>query len=223
MKRIGITQRVVYREDIEERRDVLDQRWYDFANELSVQLIPIPNNLSSPINYIEVLHIDGIILSGGNNIGIDGEKKLPDKTIQKDDVAYERDQTEMNLLKWAENKQKPIIGVCRGLQFINAFYGGSQTKVDPEKHVAKHHQVDVIEKEWQQIFGTSMDVNSYHNWGVLKRQLADKLNPTVTVGNYVEGFRGLSNKLFGIMWHPERYNEFRNEDIELFKKIFDEV
>jgi len=219
VKNIGITQRVVFREDIGERRDVLDQRWYDFADEISVQLIPIPNNLSSVAEYVISLDMEGFIFSGGNNIGISGSELVTDKTIQKDDVALERDHTEIHLLKWAQKNEKPVVGVCRGFQFINAFYGGSQTKVDSQEHVANVHPVDVDE-EWQSIFGASMKVNSFHNWGVLQSQLADHLIPTVTCGTYVEGLQHESQKLFGIMWHPERYSEFRTEDIELFKQIF---
>lgn len=219
-KRIGITQRVVYREDIGERRDVLDQRWYDFAEKISVQLMPIPNNLSAPVEYVTSLGLEGIILSGGNNIGISGRKLLPDKTIQGDDVARERDQTEMQLIEWATSNQKPVVGVCRGCQFLNAFYGGSQSRVDQAKHVATTHKVDILKKEWQHLFGTSRSVNSYHNWGILKDNLAGKFIPTVTSGNYVEGFQSTSGKLFGIMWHPERYNKFRSDDIKFLKNIF---
>ncbi len=219
-KRVGITQRVVYQKEIDERRDVLDQRWQNFADEISVQLIPIPNNITDPVNYILPLNIEGIIFSGGNNIGISGKDILPGKSIQKDDVARERDQTERQLLKWAIQNKKPVIGVCRGLQFINAFYGGKQKKISSEIHVATTHQIDIIEKEWQQIFGSSIDANSYHNWGILKNTLAEELNTTAICGDLVEGFQSSCNKLFGIMWHPERYSTFKDHDIKLFKKIF---
>ncbi|GAA5522414.1 gamma-glutamyl-CDP-amidate hydrolase [Fodinibius salicampi] len=220
MKKIGITQRVVYREEIDERRDVLDQVWYDFAEEVAVQLIPIPNNLSAPVEYITALDVEGIILSGGNNIGISGKELIPDKTIQKDDVALERDQTEMQLIEWATNNQKPVIGVCRGCQFLNAYYGGTQSRVDPAKHVATSHKIDIVEKEWQHTFGPSMSVNSYHNWGISEDNLSGAFIPAATCENYIEGFRDINGNLSGIMWHPERYNKFRSVDIEFFKKMF---
>lgn len=219
-KRIGITQRVVYKEDIDERWDVLDQQWYCFADELAVQLIPIPNVLSSVVEYVTSLNIKGIIFSGGNNIGISGRQLLTSKNIQDHDVAMERDQTEMCLLEWAEETQTPVVGVCRGFQFINAFYGGEQSTVDPEKHVANSHYVDIEAHDWQSSFGSSMSVNSFHNWGVLKNDLADNLQSTVTYGAYVEGFQHQTSNQFGIMWHPERYKEFRNRDITFFKQIF---
>jgi len=219
-KKVGITQRVVYHESIDERRDVLDQRWYDFAEKIPVQLIPIPNNLSAPVEYITSLGIEGVILSGGNNIGISGKELLSDKTIREDDVALERDRTEIKLLEWATSNHKPVIGVCRGCQFLNAYYGGTQSKIDSNKHVATSHKVDIIEKEWQHIFGPSMSVNSYHNWGILEDNLASSFIPTVTSDSYIEGFRNKNGNLTGIMWHPERYNEFRSSDINFFKNIF---
>ncbi|MDZ7717076.1 MAG: hypothetical protein U5J95_12770 [Balneolaceae bacterium] len=61
MKRIGITQRVVYFEDIDERRDMLDQRWYDFAQKVGFRLLPIPNKLQDLTDYIEDLDVEGFI------------------------------------------------------------------------------------------------------------------------------------------------------------------
>ena len=50
------------------------------------------------------LKINGIILSGGNNIG---------------DVK-ERDITETYLLKYAETNEIPVLGICRGMQMLAA-------------------------------------------------------------------------------------------------------
>ena len=69
MKKIGITQRVVYDSFSKEVRDTIDHRWYDFGKNFNIKLFPIPNNLQSISEYLTTLNLDGFILSGGNNIG----------------------------------------------------------------------------------------------------------------------------------------------------------
>lgn len=221
MKRIGITQRVVYFEDIEERRDMLDQRWYDFAQKAGLRLLPIPNQLQDLTDYIEDLDIEGFIFSGGNNVGLLGKELIKGKTIQDDDVAYERDKTEQVILEGAIKEEKPVIGVCRGLQFINAFFKGKQNEVDSEIHVANDHNVQFTDGGWQQIYGSSNTVNSYHRFGIFETDLAGQLTPTAKFEEQVEAFQHQQYKIFGMMWHPERYSSFRKSDINLFKKKLD--
>lgn len=216
MKRIGITQRVVYVERIKERRDVLDQRWYDFADALGVILIPIPNNLKNPAHYVENLNIDGLIFSGGNNIGINGRDLVKGKSIEKDDVAYERDKVELALLEWAISKEKPVVGVCRGLQFINVYFSGYLSKVDSNIHVAKYHMVRF--KEWIDIYSQKTQVNSYHNFGLTISDLSEELFATVIYRDEVEGLSHKTFNIKAIMWHPERYKKIRSEDINFFKR-----
>lgn len=220
MKRIGITQRVVYVERIKERRDVLDQRWYDFADALGVMLVPIPNNLKEPAWYIDELEIDGLIFSGGNNIGFQGKEIIEGKSIQEDDVANERDETEIDLIEWAVKDNKPIIGICRGMQVLNAYFGGSLSKVDTKQHVAQEHSL-VFEGELQKYYSKEPIVNSYHNWGITRNGLAKDLAVFATHDkSEVEAFKHQDFQFIGIMWHPERYLECRNSDLSFFKKIF---
>ena len=221
MKRIGITQRVVYVERSKERRDVLDQRWYDFADALGVMLVPIPNNLKNPDKYVEELEIDGLVFSGGNNIGFLKKVLLQGKSIQEDDVAYERDETEINLIDWAEKNDKPIIGVCRGMQVLNAYFGGRLSKVDAKQHVAKEHALDFKKGDFETFYLNEFIVNSYHNWGIEVDGLAESLDPLATYGTTeVEAFKHQLYSFLGIMWHPERYSTFKNSDLSFFKKIF---
>lgn len=221
MKRIGITQRVVYVERIKERRDTLDQRWYNFANALGILLIPIPNNLKRPSQYVNELEIDGLIFSGGNNISFNGEEILEGKSIENDDVAYERDKTEIDLINWATKDKKPIIGVCRGMQVLNVYFGGRLSKVDSRQHVAKEHILEFDEGEFKASYLKESIVNSYHNWGIMLDGLAKHLHPFATYGkSEVEAFKHTKFPFTAIMWHPERYKELRNSDLYLFRKVF---
>jgi len=221
MKRIGITQRVVYVERIDERRDVLDQRWYNVAKSLGILLISVPNNLDNPTDYVTELDIRGLIFSGGNNIGTIGKKRVEGKTLIDDDVAYERDQTETELLNWALESKIPVAGICRGMQLINAYFRGGQKSVDASIHVARNHSIEFISELYQNIYGSKTEVNSYHRYGIMKADMAKELQADgVYNSNEVEAFSHEELPLYGIMWHPERYNEIRSEDLKLFSNIF---
>lgn len=218
LKKIGITQRVVYVAEIEERRDVLDQRWYDFAEKVGIELVPIPNNITNSAAYAESLNLDGLIFSGGNNVGIFGNEFLNDKTLEQNDIALERDQTEKKLIEWVLNTEKPLIGVCRGFQFINAYFKGTQTAVNPNTHVAVEHDVSIVKADWENVYGPITRVNSYHRWGIPNNSLAKDLATTAEYDNLVEGLEHKEAAIFGMMWHPERYKKFRTEDVQFFKE-----
>lgn len=221
MKRIGITQRVVFVERIKERRDVLDQRWFDFAHVLGVILVPVPNNLKEPVRFVEELEIDGLIFSGGNNIGFEGREIIKGKSIEKDDVAYERDKTEIDLIEWATKYKKPIIGVCRGMQILNAYFGGSLSKVNLNQHVGKEHTLEFIDQGFKTLYMDEPIVNSYHKWGITQDELGKSL---ITLATHeekeIEAFKHNEASFIGIMWHPERYAKFRKSDLSLFRKVY---
>ena len=220
MKHIGISQRVLFDKATGETRDALDQRWYDFISILNIRLYPIPNNISGVLEYIDSLKLDGFIFSGGNNVGSRNKVIMDNKTILKDDVSTKRDNTEIEMLTWALDNKKPVIGVCRGMQFINSYFNGEQALVDKSVHVNKKHCLDFINNDFLKIYGKSHIVNSYHNYGIKKNMLSKKLIPTAIFENEIESFKHINKPLWGIMWHPERNIEFDECDIKLFNSIF---
>ena len=50
-----------------------------------------------------------------------------------------RDDTERALLDWAIGDRLPVFGVCRGLQFVQRYFGGELVACDRERHVARRH------------------------------------------------------------------------------------
>lgn len=218
MKRIGITQRVVFHEKIKERRDSLDQQWYAFATKVGIQLYPIPNALIKPAKYADHLRLDGLILSGGNNVSENENDEA--SSLVKNDVAIERDKTETKLLQWAVSNHKPVIGVCRGMQFICTYFGGILTDVDPKIHVANEHEVYFLEEPFSSIYANKRLCNSYHRKGILVEGGSKEIEVAGSYEDEIEAIRHNSLSIFGMMWHPERHAPFREEDIHLFSRIF---
>lgn len=210
MKKIGITQRVDEVESYLERRDSLDQRWHDFAIEIDACFIPLPNIEPSKTKFLlDSLELDGIVLSGGNSLEVFDPKAV--------DVALERDMFEREVISYALDKSLPIIGVCRGMQMLNSFFGGGHSKL--EGHVAVRHSISVVESDTP----LSDSVNSYHRWGIKNVQLAEALRPLALDDDMnVEAFRHINTKMCGIMWHPEREAPFNSKDIDFFKRFFND-
>lgn len=186
-----------------EKRDSISQDWMIFLQKLNLMPILIPNNIDNIENYISELELDGIILSGGDNIG-----DFP-----------ERDVTERNIIEIAEKTSIPIIGICRGMQVINNFFGGKFTKKDDKEHINNNHSI-VLSNDFQFSNKNSIIVNSYHNNIIESNDLGKNLIPFAKHENdkTIEGFKHLKLPIIGVMWHPERKQD--ENSIRLFEEIF---
>ena len=204
--RIGITARVsVYKND---RMDCIDQKWFSYFEDTGLELIPIPNSLDKPINYVKSYNIKGFIFSGGNDInGLDSSIN----------TAPERDETELTILDYAFEKKIPILGICRGMQIINYYFKGDFSL--STDHVNVIHNLNRTNKKIS--FPQFNKVNSYHNFVIPLDKIGVGLIPTyLSSDNNVESFIHESLPWAGIMWHPERNLEFGNNNMVLFKQIF---
>jgi putative glutamine amidotransferase len=206
MKLIFITQRVVIRNEISEIWDALDTKWSNlFLNNNWLPII-IPNDY--PINHFFTKFTpDGIILTGGNDLS-NGENFFLTK----------RDETESLLIEYAIEKNIPLLGVCRGMQMINHFFGGDLKPVD--NHVKKNHSIKIISDN--SLFGTDEKTiisNSFHNFQISK--LGNDLSIAgYTEDNCIEIIEHIKFKIYGIMWHPEREMPSFEYNQRLLKKIF---
>lgn len=200
MKRIGVTQRVDFIEEYSEVRDCLDQRWCDFLDCLGVLCIPLPNlrqNLAAEL--LGSLGLDAVIFSGGNTL-THADPNAPDASLR-------RDQFESAVLKSCLDRAIPVLGVCRGMQFLNVALGGNLEQI--EGHVATRHTI-VHDSRLE----FPEEVNSYHGWAVPPGGLAPEFTPLAfdSDGN-VEAYEHKSVRLRGMMWHPER--ELKPHDCDL--------
>ena len=78
-QKIGISLRIVKASNYDEKRDALSHDWISFLEELGFIPVHIPNTLKNLGDFLQEMNLDGIILSGGDNIG---ENKDRDETEQ---------------------------------------------------------------------------------------------------------------------------------------------
>lgn len=205
MKLIGLTQRVDMVQAYAERRDALDQNWSRLLERAGFLPVPLSNAVGErrARGYLEALPLSGVILTGGNDLSQLGDARNP---------APERDRFEWALLSVCLEREIPVVGICRGMQVINVFMGGALVPV--EAHAGTRHAVD-----WE---GKSMDVGSYHDYAIRAEGMGAELEVTARCEDgTIEGFRHKSKALVGLMWHPEREDPFREEDLQFLKAVFE--
>ena len=197
-QKIGISLRIVEAPNYEEERDALSHDWTSLLEELGFVSVHIPNTLKNLGDFLEEMNLDGIVLSGGDNIG---ENK-------------NRDETEKKLLTYALEKKLPVIGVCRGMQLINNYFGGNLSVDDSTVHLARKHEIEITDEKFSSLFSSSsFDVNSYHKNLIPADNIGSTLKPFAmhNKDNSVEGFFHEKFPIIGVMWHPEREPDINNK------------
>ncbi len=219
MTRLGLTQRVEVIEDYGERRDCLDQAWTTLLEGWGYQPIPLPNTVNQPSRFLDSMDLDGIILTSGNDLAHLDNPTQP---------APERDEFERKILEWALDRSVPVLGVCRGLELINDYFGGSLSTI--QDHVATEHsvafEVETLElsRSAELYFPTEIQVNSYHNYGISPEEVAKDLTLLATAPDQTaEAFFHPKHPLLGIMWHPERDARSTSFDHKLFDALFTSI
>lgn len=211
MRRIALTQRVDNATTYAERRDGLDQRWAEFLAGFGAVPIPLMNGLRPINDCLDALDVNGIILTGGNHL-VD---VAPDKALDRSENAPERDQFEKRVIKYCTIHKIPLLGVCRGFQILNIYFGG--TLVEVKGHVRSRHPLITSEDNVR----LPNCVNSYHEYGISCESLADEFEPIAwTQDGVIEAAVHKEYPMKCIMWHPERENLFHEEDLQLFSNQF---
>lgn len=199
MKKIALTQRLCKIESTNEQRDSLDTNWYNFIIQCGYIPVAVPNKLgekacfdSSRLGFwLNTIAPDGFILTGGEDIG----------------VYKDRDLTEQYIHDYAKRKKLPLLGICRGMQFIATQNGVGLKKV--ESHVNTHHLVTGnIHKQ----------VNSYHNYNI--DNCPDDYEIIASANDSIEAICHKNLPWEGWMWHPERNKFLDNEDIVRVRRLF---
>ncbi len=172
----------------------------------------------------------GLLLTGGADV---------DPALYREEAAGAldpdpaRDALELGAWREAERRSLPVLGICRGLQAINVFAGGSllqdvpshtgisygdgqahihSMQIDPDSRLARALAAGAPEG----LAATDTDdstielmVNTYHHQAVDRERLAPGLRAvgwaSSEAGRLVEALEGRDGRwLVGVQCHPER-------------------
>jgi len=189
-------------------------------------IIPPMRNKSVLAEYMQIL--DGIIFSGGSDVS-------PGLYYEKNDglsinTSVERDETEFLLIEYAIVKKIPILGICRGMQILNVFFGGNLYQDLRTQHEGSilhanameirtdiHHEVSVAADTClSRITGRKIiPVNSRHHQGIKKAADNFRISATAPDG-IAEAFEDIDHNIVAVQWHPENFLDSEESSRALF-------
>ncbi len=191
---IAISTRLSFALGYEEERDSISRDWITLFSDLSINNYILLPNLEPELipEYCDYHSVNGFLLTGGDIIGTD---KI-------------RDKVEFAALKIASDRSLKVLGICRGMQIISSFFGGTLKSVDG--HSATKHTITN---------NSSRYVNSYHSFAI------DNLPECFNVisrsnDNNIESISHKTLPWDGLMWHPEREKSIHYIDKEMIKALF---
>lgn len=158
---------------------------------------------------------DGFIFSGGQDVS----PALYGESVRFDTVCCcaSRDAMEQQLFALILQANKPLLGICRGLQLINVLLGGSLYQDLPQQRtdVLNHRQKPPYDTPMHSVTLESsaplgrllgcdkIEVNSYHHQAI--KELAPNLRPMAAAPDGVieAAYLPEAKFLWAIQWHPE--------------------
>ncbi|HET9083408.1 MAG TPA: gamma-glutamyl-gamma-aminobutyrate hydrolase family protein [Candidatus Limnocylindrales bacterium] len=172
--------------------------------------------------------MDGLLMSGGADIhpsrygqGLAGSKEIEDDRDELESIAW----------RVAEDRGVPVLGLCRGLQAINVFSGGTLLQDVEGHHGAGWGLGAPVTHPIRLVGGTrlaallgpaeELEVNAYHHQGILASDLAPGLRAAAwadsSAGPLVEGLEAEGDRfVVGVQCHPERTESTPEEFERLF-------
>lgn len=156
---------------------------------------------------------NGFLFTGGQDVSPElyGMKDATGTIV----AIPERDKLESLLLSKALQADKAVLGICRGLQFINAFLGGTLWQDLPSQHPSEivhrqgkpydvpMHQV-TLSGDLRAFLGKDvLEVNTLHHQAV--KDLSSGLMPMAVAPDGIIEAAQMTGKRFvwAVQWHPE--------------------
>lgn len=209
MKKIAITQRLVANDSYYEVREALDINWGKVFRKLDYLPIVLPIEIDCK-HYFNSMHIDGIVLTGGNDLSV----------VNSNDLSVKRDNYEKMLIEYAIENKIPLFGVCRGMQIIADYF--KLPLIEVQGHVAiKHKLLPNKETKYYDCLLQMNEVNSFHNFAV-ENVSNDFFVAAKSEDGIIKAIEHKDLKIFAQMWHLEREEPLDDTQLKLVKDFFND-
>lgn len=148
---------------------------------------------------------DGFLIPGGDDID---PYYYNEPNLNSRKINYTLDEIDEAIVTYAYETKKPLLGICRGIQAINVFLGGSLYQ-NIKDHNDIIHPIVYDNKKYL--------VNSYHHQSI--KDLAKDFKILSKSHGTIEAIKHNFLPILGIQWHPEiDENEELNDSImSIFK------
>jgi len=198
---------------------VMNQRYYHAVASAGGAPVLVP--LLDDVEALRAIYerTDGILIPGWVDVDPSAFGEKPHERLGRIDPA--RDRVEIQLVRWAVEDDKPLLGLCRGLQVINVALGGTlyqdleteypngikhdyfPTYGFSRDHLAHDVIVEAGSRMRHALVDEAVPVNSMHHQGI--KALATGLSASaVAPDGLIEAAESTSESyIVGVQWHPE--------------------
>lgn len=195
----------------------------------------IPPNLEERALRGMFERLDGLLLSGGGDIdpALFGEPRHPATA----NISVERDRSELALARWALAENKPVLGICRGIQVLNVAAGGTLVQHIPDEapgaishsfeltvpraHVAHTVRIQPGACLSRLLGATEAPTNSWHHQSCRAPGQGIVYTAWASDG-VVEGAEAPGHRFaVAVQWHPEDLFDSLPMMLSLFRGLVD--
>lgn len=227
--RVAVT--ISIHQHTDQPRDFLQHTYVPYLEPLGLIPILVPNIIADPVAYVRALDVQGFVLTGGGDVAPERYGEA-DSGTETESISPARDSTEYHLLEFAVERSLPVVGICRGMQMINVFFGGSLIQDIPSqlRSPIRHdgnpsHALAITDARFAQVLQADrIEVNSFHHQGVTADRLAPELDSFALseIDGVIEGVAHQRCPVLGVQWHPERPTPSRETDLRLLRHFLKE-
>lgn len=165
---------------------------------------------------------DGLLLPGGGDISPIFYHK---KNHGSQNICIPEDIIQILLFHRFLEQQKPILGICKGMQLINVALGGNLIQDLPTKKLHTYNHTDryhitkaLFGSQLHSLYGNDCITNSAHH------QAINKLGEHLLITQYAhdgvaEAIEHDSLPIIGVQWHPERMSVEGNKLFSYFANL----
>lgn len=188
---------------------------------LELGLIPLSIMPTTTTNYLE----NSYHYQGKSNLNIEDFNQLLDLCdgfiLQGGTYGYDY---EIEVIKHAHRNNKPILGICMGMQNMGVYLGGNIDYINGIEHKSEKEYVhDIDIKEDSQLYSITNElkikVNSRHIEKVVD---IDEKYIVARHDDIIEAVEDKSRKFFiGVQWHPEDLKD--EASLKIFKSFCKKV
>jgi GMP synthase (glutamine-hydrolysing) len=161
-------------------------------------VLPIAS-ISEKLESVEIKHYLDVRSEDLNKF----QKIILSGTALKDNATL--DQPEK--FQWIENTEKPILGICAGLQTIGVLFGLSLIRC------VEIGMTNIVTTKENPLFSSTFKAYSLHNYTVAITKEFESLAESTTC---LQALKHKKKPLYGVLFHPEVRNpEILNHFIEM--------
>lgn len=174
----------------------------DIFDELDITLIPV----MQISNLDKIVDMCSFLILTGSPVHINHKLYNKENEINYNAPYRGEDKLDYLLIEKFLQKNKPILGICRGIQVLNVYFGGTLNQ-RISNHEGIMHYVNIKTNSFLcNIYDEKILVNSTHT------QCIDKVANNFKViaisdDNIIEAIE--TTNILAVQWHPELLNDKR--------------